>query len=671
MHRREFLKLLGAGAAASTVAGLHEIDRVFAANGLSTTPVRSSLATSGLTKEQMIAQFRQELEDMFAGHEMSLDFRRVNEAGEEDWRFQIHAQELYPVASAFKAFVIMYYFMTVPMDEWYFGNDADVYRVAVFSNNKLTGHVIYDVGEYIEDDTRNCMEKYNDFCMNEIGIEHGLFSWNWPGARSGGYTDQRFFPDESRWPVIGDNLTEQIGNVSTAADLAKGWEYILYAERNPRWESDPVFRAAITNVREILSIPANDYLSPIERVVWSGYTGKDGTLPVGDIRLGRVINDAGLIRTKTGRYQVSFMSTSENESVTEPALQHIVDIMRRYEERFHPGGRTFIAGQSYPLNDGVYNHGFVRHQRIRLFAQPDIRAPRVDNPVRRNTVFGMMYLMQGALVRFVPVNEHWGRYIKDDPEDDVFTPNDWTFGFTDANWSIQPPEDIYVRIADLKLIGPEQSQPVGFVTPNGAEQGLDKYILLNINQRQLALFEGMNCILRTPLVLNLGQTPRGLLYINRVLMTRNMPHYPGVPYTNFLHDGKNLNSVGYAIHGAPWQRWEETVNRRETLRRYSHGCINVPNWVQSFGDGRYTMPTDEFVFRWIGGFPNPEIETHHHVDGDTIVRVFAGNNIYQHVFDFNPPESVLRSGNYWQDVLDTLDRRPLDAPSSFFEPILF
>lgn len=670
LHRRQFLKLLGAGAAGASVFGLGQVEQALAHNADTLSPVRYDVSTAGMTKQDMIAMFRAELDSIFAGREMALDFRRINEDGAEDWRFQINAEELYPVASAFKAFVVMYYFFTVPPEDWYFANDSDVYRMAVFSNNKLTGHVIYDVGQFIEDDSRNCIEKYNDFCTNVLGIRHGLFSWNWEGARSAGFNDQRFFPSEDRWPQIGDQLREQIGNVATAADLAKGWEFILFAEQNPQW-TDPLFRERITNIRTLLSIPANDYRSPIERVVWSGYIGKDGTLPVGDIRLGRVINDAGLLRTKTGRYLVSFMSTSENESVTEPALQHVVDIMRRYEERFHPGGRTFIAGRSAALRMDVFNYGFVRHQRIRLFSQPDIRAPRIDNPVRRNTVFGTMYLMQGAMVRFVPVNQHWGRIVRDDPEDNVFTPTDWRFSFSEANWAQTPPPDVFVRIADLKLVDPSHFQPIGYVTPNGFEEGLDKYILMDVPRRELALFEGVNCVVKTPLVLNLEQTPRGLLYVNRVLVTRNMPYYPGVPYTNFLHDGGDLNQIGYAIHGAPWQRWEETVNRRETIRRYSAGCINVPNWTQPIAGGRFTMPVDEFVFRWIGGFPNPDSElTHFHTSVD-VVRIWSATNLHADVFNYTPPDSVRYSGYYWQDVLNNMDQKPLDAPASYFEPTLF
>ena len=152
------------------------------------------------------------------------------------------------------------------------------------------------------------------------------------------------------------------------------------------------------------------------------------------------------------------------------------------------------------------------------------------------------------------------------------------------------------------------------------------------------------------------------------LLARNMPYYPGVPFTNFLHDGGNLNTGGYALHGAPWHRWSETVTRRETIRRYSAGCINLPNWERMVGN--YTLPVDEFVFRWLGAFPNPAIDRHYISPDPDPVRIYSQTNIYQELFDYPAPNSVLYSGYNWGDVLELIDQRAVDAPDSFFEPTL-
>ena len=185
--------------------------------------------------------------------------------------------------------------------------------------------------------------------------------------------------------------------------------------------------------------------------------------------------------------------------------------------------------------------------------------------------------------------------------------------------------------------------------------------------RELTLFEGTEAILKTPVVLNMGQTPRGRLYVHRIYYTRNMPHYPSVPYTNFLHDGSNLDDGGYAIHGAPWHRWSETITKRETIRRYSHGCINLPNW--SVKVGSYNMPVDEFVFRWIGGFPNPSSDLLY-LPKAPVVRVFAHNLVHQDVFKYPAPNSVIMERKGWNEILASLDARKMDAPDSFFEPTL-
>ncbi|MFO7323442.1 MAG: L,D-transpeptidase family protein [Chloroflexota bacterium] len=659
LHRRDFLKLVGAGAAAPALSPLMSL----------TEPLVPSAGEAGRrnpdrdkSTAELVEIMRRELEPLFAGREMALVFRRFADDGSESFSIQINENELYPVASAFKSFLALYYFMTFPPDEWNYTPGSLVYSTVVYSNNGTTGSLLHEVGLRV-DGPGNAIEKFNDFLLNVMGLEHGLYSWNWPGRPTYGLTDPRFTPTEDRRVWI-RTLSQSVSNVTTALDLAKGWEFISRASQNPRW-SDPHFREAIRITREISAIPANDYRSPIEKVIYSGYIGKDGTLPLGDLAVGRVINDAGIVRVANGEYVISFMSTGENESTTQPALQKVIDCIRMYEEQFYPPGQIYITGQSHPLYEDGYNYGFVRRQNLELFSAPSEDAPRIDNPVRRNTVFGLMYLMQGALVRFLPVDDQWAKFVRDDNLDNVFTYTDWTFGFTEANWVTNPPKDIFIRISDLLVIGREHFEPIGYIT--GAEEGTDKFIFLDVPRRQLTLFEGTTAILKTPIVLNMAMTPRGRLYVNRVLITRNMPHYPCVPYTNFLHDGSNLNHEGYAIHGSPWHRWSETVTRRETLRRYSNGCINLPNWNRQIGD--YNLPVDEFIFRWIGGFPDPAHECHH-TRTNQPVRIYSANNLYQTVFEYTAPDSVRVRGGNWNDVLHAFDAKDIDAPESFFEPTL-
>jgi hypothetical protein len=659
LHRRDFLKMLGTSAAAPGLSSFATLSGgILPPSPSLVLPTRLDAAGEA----RLIEGIQAELEPLFEGKEMSLVFFRIDTDGTENFRIEINNHELYPIASAFKAFLALHYFVNTPRDEWQYQQGSRVYSVVVYSNNGQTGHLLAEMGRRVEG-PGNAIEKFNDFLLDVMGLTNGLYSWNWPGTPTVGLADERFLPTEDRQIWI-RTLSESVSNVWTAEDLAIGWNFISRAEESAYWE-DEDFREAIRITRELCAIPANDYLSPIEKVLNSGYIGKDGTLPLGDIKVGRVINDAGIVRVPTGEYIIAFMSAGENESSTQPALQKVVDSMRLWEEQYHPSGQLYISGESHAVYNDGYNYGFVRRQNLELYSAPSEDAPRIDNPVRRNTVFGLMYLMQGALVRFLPVDDEWAKFVRDDPMDDVFTGTDWTAGFTDANWVPTPPKDVFIRLSDLLVIGREHGEEIGYVSDAGEE--VDKYIFLDVPNRQLTLFEGPTAVLKTPVVLNLAATPRGRLYVNRVLMTRNMPHYPGVPFTNFLHDGSNLNSEGYALHGAPWHRWTETVTRRETLRRYSHGCINLPNWQRTVGN--YTLPVDEFVFRWIGGFPDMAHEIHH-IRANRPVRIYSANNIYQAVFNYEPPDSVRVRGGNWNDVLHTLDEQPINAPDSFFEPTL-
>lgn len=644
LHRRKFLGLMGAGALSM----------------LAPTDLLPLSTLKAQIEPAIVRDIRRTLQAAFRDKEMSLDFRRYSLDGELEFQIQINHEELYPVASAFKAFLVLYYFLNTPKEEWAYTEPNDtIYRVAVYSNNTQTGVALDDIAERVAGDG-NPIEKFNDFLLDFIGMEQGLFSWKWPGSPTVGFVDMRFEPTNDR-EVHVRSLAERIENVSTAADMAKGWDFIITAERNPLWSNNH-FRESILATRELLSIPALDYRSPIELALLTGYIGKDGTLPQGTISLGRVINDAGIIPVKDGNYLVSFMSTGEAEYTIQPAIGQVIDSIRRYQNYLNPP--TVITAPSEPIHRGQYNYGFARTQQTKLYSAPDVLAPEVTNPVRLNSIFGTRYVMEGSLIRFWPINEEWGRIVKDEHTDDVFSFTDWSFGFEDANWSawdITSPNEVYIRIADLQVISYERFAPIRLVTDQ--PEGTSKFILLDVPRRKLTLFEGIIPILKTPIVLNIQQTPRGRFYIHRMFPARNMPHYPGVPYTNFLHDGVNLDDEGYAIHGAPWHLWNQTVNERETLRRFSHGCINVPNWEMQVGD--YNLPVDEFVFRWIAGFPNPGKETWY-LPGDNTVRVISGNNLYEEVNKYTVFDSLRANGQKWDDVLRALDNKIVDAPDIFF-----
>ncbi|MEO0599259.1 MAG: hypothetical protein AAF126_24320, partial [Chloroflexota bacterium] len=404
INRRSFLKYIGLSTAVTLA-------------GSAGTVLADERTEETIRQHQpdILVGIRERIAAQFEGREMGLDFRRINVNGEIDWQIEINADELYPAASSFKAFAVLWYFMETPRDEWVFDPRSNVYRVAIFSNNRLTGSLIADVASRVEGDG-NMIEKFNDFMLYEMGVKAGIYNWGWPNSATLGFADARWYPTPDRYIQIGEN-TENISNVFTSRQIADLWTYIALAEQDPRWESDSHFQDAILATREILSVPATEYRSPIERVAYGGYTGKDGTLPAGDINSGRVINDAGIIRVPngTGQYIISFMSTGEREETTEPALREVVDSIRIYEDHTNPFRVISVEGSSAPIVMDAFNYGFVRNNTTNLYLEPSVQGLKVDNPARRNSTYGTPYLMRSSLVRFVPVNDNWGRVIWDDP----------------------------------------------------------------------------------------------------------------------------------------------------------------------------------------------------------------------------------------------------------------
>lgn len=658
INRRQFLQIMGLSTAMLAAGGA-----VQALEPKTRFP-RQTESSANPTRADILEIIRQNLEAKFAGKEMGLDFRRINDKGELDFTIQINSTELYPVASAFKAWVVLYYFLYTPLDKWEYSATSHVYRVAVYSNNSLTGNLIHDTAPYAPGEG-NTIEKFNNFLTDVVGMEHGIYGWYWIGPTpTNNIIDPRFAPGRGRLVRVRE-MTEFVGNVSTATDLANGWDFIARAEQHPRW-SEEHFRKAIEATRQILSIPSSRYRSPIERVLFGGYTGKDGTLQVGDLAVGRVIDDAGLVRVPDGQYIIAFMSAGESEESTDPALSEVIDSIRTYQDYVNPFRAITITGPSVPIIYGQFNYGFVRSSNnVQLYTAPDSQAEKVDNPTRRTSTYGTPYVMRGSLLRFIPVNDQWGKIIYDDPVDDVFTYTDYSFIFTEANWAnwnkyTRP--DVYVALDTLKIIDKSHTDPIGYVTD--VEEPVDKFMILYVPRRQLTLFEGTTPILKTPLVLNSLMTPRGRLYVNRIMVARNMPNYPGVPYTNFLHDGMNLNEIGYAVHGAPWQLWNETVTEWETIRRYSHGCINIPGWTWPIG--KWELPVDEFIFRWINGFPAEEYPHRQSYFMRSRVHVLSFNNPYQEIFTYSILNTMRKEGKNWGDILRAWEAQPLAAPEKFF-----
>ncbi|MEO0562527.1 MAG: hypothetical protein AAF125_10455, partial [Chloroflexota bacterium] len=180
----------------------------------------------------------------------------------------------------------------------------------------------------------NDLEKYNDFLLYGMKLEHGISSWNWPGNPLVGVIDDRFSAGDERVVQAGGE-THAIGNVTTAADTLNGWREMLRRTlaTEDAYTNSPYRRQAALHALRVLSIPGIDaYSSPIERVIGRGsYIGKDGILPADAVTTGRVVNDAGLIPMGDGMMVVSFFSVRESEFSAIEILREIVAAMHRAE----------------------------------------------------------------------------------------------------------------------------------------------------------------------------------------------------------------------------------------------------------------------------------------------------------------------------------------------------
>ncbi len=301
---------------------------MLAGSALFALPAARTLAEDWDAETPLAASVRQTLEAAFAGYTMALDLRGINANNDEEFRVQINAFNLYPVASCFKAFLTLYYYYFVPPDAWQDGQGTALYSAVVFSNNVETGTVLADVANWVRGD-ENAIQKFNNF-LARIGMGNGLRTWDWPLAPTIGFFDERFAPSPTRQVVGGDGQRYDVDNAFTAADLARGYDILTRGAAFARSEQ---MRTAIIAANELLAVRNPDYRSPIEFVFPDGYQGKDGILPVGDIPIGRVVNDAGVLTLGAGRYIVAFMSAGESESRARAALQEIVNQITLYESR--------------------------------------------------------------------------------------------------------------------------------------------------------------------------------------------------------------------------------------------------------------------------------------------------------------------------------------------------
>lgn len=606
------------------------------------------LATTVRGQEDFIAVQERAIAQAIGNNHIGLEFVRISRDGTEDFRVAINEEEAFPLASSFKGFALFCYLRHTPRDSWQIEEGSLAYSMAVYSNNVRTGVLLADMARV--NGASNPIVFFNDCLKNDLGLKFGLYSWNWPDTPTVGYTDERFAHEE----VVLDGDRVSVNNVTTAHDILTGFLFLANAENNPLWQSDPDFRAAIRATRRLLSIPATGYPSPIEPLLLKTYYyGKDGTLRSEDLPAlgGRVLNDAVVIPVMDGgSYVISLMSARESETTVWPVFRAVVDTVTWYEQINNPGAVLFDDAPSAPVVMGQYNYGFVRGINTSLFLIPNQDAPLFDNPIRPGSVYGNRYVYRGALLRFLPVNDQWGLLVIDEPVDDVY------------NFS-----SVYVRIEDLRIIDLSTLSPIGFVS---GQTNVAKLVIVDTGNRVLTLLEGVTVVLRTPIIINSELTPTGYFVIHNRVLSRNMPHWPGVPFANYLYapNDPKIHTTGYAIHGMPAQLWSQTVREGVPETRLTGGCINLPDWQIPIGG--VMMRVDEFVFRWMGGQTNAATETYIRPGASEVpVRVVIRDNVWDIPSQgYTLPQWYYENGVSWTRLIEVSTATPLMAPDSFFAP---
>lgn len=251
---------------------------------------------------QRLARLEARINDLFRVENIGFDLRGWdNITQRETFRVAVNGDSYYPVASSFKTLVVLYYFWYTPWELWRDDPESDAYRVAVFSNNLLTGTLLENTAQYVGG-FGNSIQKFNIFLTYTLKLDSGIFSWDWQGSPTMGQRDLYYEPTQQR-SVIYNGQRYDITNLFTPGDLSQTYLYLLKPTQFPQ---HPQAYEALSRTRALFSIPASGYQSPIERAFGS-YTGKDGVIPTEDSQFGRVTNDAGIVRPFINDYVISIM----------------------------------------------------------------------------------------------------------------------------------------------------------------------------------------------------------------------------------------------------------------------------------------------------------------------------------------------------------------------------
>lgn len=162
LSRRRFLSLLGAGVLAPLL------------------PMLQSGGPTDWDRETDLACSIREISGKLARQPRhGARLPRINGNYDQEFKIQIRADFLYPVASCFKAWIALYYY---PIPHQTNGRIKRAHRFTatiVFSSNSESGTVLADVARRAPG-TGNPIEKFNNFLWTTVGMSNGQYSRDWP-----------------------------------------------------------------------------------------------------------------------------------------------------------------------------------------------------------------------------------------------------------------------------------------------------------------------------------------------------------------------------------------------------------------------------------------------------------------------------------------------------------
>lgn len=583
------------------------------------------------------------LNDTLSNKEIGLVASRWLPDGRLLYRLRYNDNEVYAIASAFKAFVAYYVLYNTPPDEWQTHPDSDLYNMVVYSDNSRTARLLLDMME--QRGLSNAIIAFNDFMLEHFGLspQSGLYAWDYGDLDSLNMIDERYRP-RSGAP---DGMVEAHGalfgvnNRYTAGDAALALERIAHLPLDPSATEREQAAADLT----LHLMAEKSVLHPtfFDRTAHDlgtsrkyGFIGADilGAVALSELIVVPLVDG--------GHLQISILAFDERGSSLPVELGRIFTTLMRFD---HPRTVGLLSPPNFSMiptadpQPEQINYGFVIPHQLQIFSEPDSAAELIPHNFRADIPYPMTYIHSGALLPFDFIDSDWGKIR-------------W-------NTRAEPFNGLgaFIQISDLHIVDHGYFAPIAPLTPSDPPP--TKFMIADMRDSTLALLEDDVVILKTPILANNRLTGNGGYRIGQRTMSQSRSHFPFVPFiAAFTNDGQALQS-------ASWEWWDLTIRAGYQTQRYTDGNIHVPDWiidVPNFG----AIRADVFVWRWLGGLDDPANTLQQgNVSQADIVRLYGIRYGLEDLSGWSPPGRLRLEGVRWRDLMPIIESAPLTTPASY------